>query len=436
MFVFKYSKGFINPIMTKEEAKLLFDKYRRGLCSREELALLERWYVQYARENAEKQPDEALMERDLAEVWNDLPVHENDVLPRSISHSQNDSSLSHRFQRRLSQIAAAVVLFVGIGAAMLAYRGFFDQETNHSQSELAITGTPPDNRGGQEGYILLEDGRVIPLDDAVSGTIYEDGETRIQKTGGRIVYAAEESGVTTGWVEKPVMRTLMVPKGKQYELVLSDGTQVWLNSFSSIRFPDKFGADSRAVEITGEVYFEVASDTERPFLVTTDQHRIRVLGTHFNINAYEDEPEIRTTVLEGSVEVSVEVSIGSGGSATFGGNHAAGSAAPGSARVLSPGQQSRYSADGGALDVVAADLEEVVAWKSGLIHFEDTELESILRQVARWYDVEVHYRGTPPQRRFTGGVSRNAPLSDFLKVLEINDIRFVREGRTLTILNK
>lgn len=390
--------------MTKKEAKLLFEKYRRGLCTREELAILESWYIQYARQNDQMKPDDFLMESDLAEIWSELPVNKRNF----------------RFNRHIRQMAASIVLCIGIVASLLVYMGFFNEEKSIQQQFVGNALTAPDTSKGDEGYILLEDGRVIPLSSRVSGTIFEDKEIKINKFGGRIVYAPEERSSFSRPVDSTVYSTVVVPKGKQYELVLADGTQVWLNSFSSIRFPDKFGHGNRSVEITGEAYFEIARDLERPFTVTTGQHTIRVLGTHFNINAYEDEREIRTTVLEGSVEVKVSPS----------------NSKKSLARVLRPGQQSRFSSARGDLNVVAIDTEEVIAWKSGLILFEDTALETILRQIGRWYDIEVEYRGVPPQRRFTGGVSRNAPVSEFLKVLEINDIQFTTEGRKLIILNK
>lgn len=425
--------------MTREEAKLLFDKYRRGLCTREELALLESWYIRYAHENHEnrdshdshdhhekqgKKPDEAQMNRDLAEIWENLKVHADFV-----------QEPKYRFKRFVRQVAAAVLILVGVAAALLAYRGFFEGPSFSPEAEVAHGLTPLDIDSSQDGYILLEDGRVIPLSGHLSGTLFEENDTRIQKVDGRIVYEAEVGGLTSQGVEPPVFSTIVVPKGRQYELVLSDGTQVWLNSFSSIRFPDKFDADSREVAITGEAYFEVAKDPDRTFLVTSREQVIRVLGTNFNVNSYEDEDEIRTTVLEGSVEVSImPADPGSTGSAFSPESTSANNAS--FKRVLQPGLQSRYSASGRDFDVVAVDLEEVVAWKDGLILFEDTALEKILRQVARWYDIEVEYRGAPPERHFTGGVSRQAPLSEFLKVLEINEVPFQMKGRKLMILNK
>lgn len=391
-------------MMTHKEAKTLFRKYRSGKCTPEEIALLESWYIHYARQQGRVMPDERRMEDDLDQIWRDLPVNRRAIFS------------SPRPTRIVAAIAAAAVLVVGVFSLLRHYLPADDEQQRSVDLPIAANDV-----GSAEAYIQLDDGQIIPLDSRASGHIYKDRNTVIHKSGGRIAYEPVESRGYTRPSEQAIpYNTVVVPKGRQYELMLSDGSRVWLNSLSSIRFPTRFGREERLVEIDGEAYFEVAHEEDRPFLVRAGDQEVKVLGTHFNINAYADEQAIRTTLLEGKVEVRVPAAHSESGPV---------------ARILQPGQQSRFSSDVGKLNVVAVDVKNAIAWKSGLILFEGATIESILRQVSRWYDVEVAYIGVPSDRRFTGGVSRNAPFSEFLRVLELNEIRFTYDDHTLRIYN-
>jgi len=192
---------------------------------------------------------------------------------------------------------------------------------------------------------------------------------------------------------------------------LPDGTKVWLNAASSITFPTYFDGETRKVSVTGEAYFEVAKNAAQPFVVQVNQMHITVLGTHFNINAYSDEPDARTTLLEGAVRITA-------------GRYMA---------VLAPGQQARVAKEKALTIVDDVNVEDVVAWKNGYTVFENADIATIMRQVARWYDVEVVFEGEMPVRHFVGGISRNSSLQELLRLLEFENVKLRIEGRKIIV---
>jgi hypothetical protein len=269
--------------------------------------------------------------------------------------------------------------------------------------------------GGNKAVLTLANGQVIDLDSAHNGILVEQGNMAVVKNNnGEVVYKAVDDEKNARHAAN-VYNMLATPRGGQYQLTLPDGSRVWLNAASSIRYPVAFANDERQVEITGEVYFEVEKNPKKPFRVTIlpTGGVVEVLGTHFNINAYSDEPAIKTTLLEGSVKVSSMVN--------------------GEWSMLKPGQQaSIHHSQLTIHDNV--DLELAMAWKNGFTLFKSADIKSIMRQAARWYDVEVMYEGTVPERSFTGGISRNAPLSELLQLLEVSKVHFKIEGKKLIVM--
>ena len=248
------------------------------------------------------------------------------------------------------------------------------------------------------------------LDSAANGTLAQQGNTKVLKLNGQIAY-----NKTGDMDAKPVYNTITTANGNQYQLILTDGSKVWLNAASSIRFPASFTGNERKVEITGEAYFEVAKNPNKPFKVEFknkegDKSEIEVLGTHFNVNAYPDEPAFKTTLLEGSVKIINAHAV----------------------QMLTPGQQARLSRQGIELEK-NADIEQVMAWKNGFFLFDNTDIYTLMRQVSRWYDVDVHFEGSIPGDGFSGKISRNVPLSKFLQVLEMNEVHVRTEGRKVTV---
>ncbi|HEY9197254.1 MAG TPA: FecR domain-containing protein, partial [Mucilaginibacter sp.] len=225
---------------------------------------------------------------------------------------------------------------------------------------------------------------------------------------GRIVYNAEDGA----GADKAGMNTMTTPRGGQYWVVLPDGSRVLLNAASSLTYPTAFNGNERRVELTGEAYFEVAHNPAKPFRVSSSGQMVEVLGTHFNINAYQDEAAVKTTLLEGRVKVRA--------------------ADKNKVRFLQPGQQSVVNAQ--TFEVNTVETDEAVAWKDGQFVFEGDNIQHIMRMISRWYDVEISYAGTPPDDNFGGNVSRFSNVSEVLKALQLTGkVRFQIEGRKITV---
>lgn len=245
--------------------------------------------------------------------------------------------------------------------------------------------------GGHKATLTLANGSVISLEDAKNGTLATQDGMRIEKTkDGNILYSVANGNAQ----QASTINTITTPKGGQYQVTLPDGTKAWLNAASSLRYPLHFDAKERRVKMTGEAYFEVTKNKTRPFIVETDQQEIQVLGTHFNVNAYPDEGMVKTTLVEGSVRVR---------------------ARNGQSALLKPGQQAILNRD---IQVKEADIAHQLAWKNGDFIFRGETLESLLRQVSRWYDIEVEYPHQLGNMRFNGMVSRAQPLSTIIEMIQ------------------
>ncbi len=307
--------------------------------------------------------------------------------------------------------------FAAVAASLLVLAGAFVLwdllENNGNVPGTAAVQNTGDGKPASHGAVLkLADGKEIVLDDAVDGAVAKQGETRITKQGGQLSYAGGQSG------SQVLYNTLSTPKGKIYQLLLPDSSKVWLNAASSIRFPTAFAGSERSVEVTGEVYFEVKQDAEMPFHVTVSQRvAIDVLGTSFNVNAYGNEKALRATVLTGSVRVRIPERQESG-------------------VVLKPGQQAQLGQLQVAQSITVvhnANINHVMGWKEGYFSLDDLTLEELMREVERWYDVEVIYEKGIPVKAFFGKVNRNLSLPDFMEGLKDWGVRFRLEGRKLII---
>ncbi|HTL08298.1 MAG TPA: FecR domain-containing protein [Chitinophagaceae bacterium] len=309
---------------------------------------------------------------------------------------------------RMLQLAAALLLFfVGAGSVWL----FIHKTTTVKEKQLAHA--EPKKRsnellpGSNKATLTLANGDVISLDDAKNGQLAVQGNTVVQKAaGGALLYRPENTDALA-----IVYNTLSTPRGGQYRLQLPDGTEVWLNAAASITYPTAFSGNERRVEITGEAYFEVAHDAAKPFIVNVRGMEIKVLGTHFNVNAYTDEAAITTSLLQGSISIS------------------RGSAAV----LLQPGEQARLAGNGDVKLLKDADMEEAIAWKSGYFSFNRADLKTVMRQIARWYDVTISYEGKIPERFFGGKIDRNSNASEVLKILEESKVRFTIEGKKIIV---
>lgn len=283
--------------------------------------------------------------------------------------------------------------------------------------------------GGNKAILTLADGSTINLDSAKNGTLASQGNIKIIKgeDGELLYYVDRQNPIVTGY------NTIATPRGGKYEIVLSDGSKVWLNAASSLKFPTSFKGKARDVTLTGEGYFEVAHISSSPgggreeaipFIVTIASPLgdgsgmiVEVLGTHFNVNAYNDENSVATTLLEGSVKVKKAVSTNSDLQTV----------------LLKPGEQADLLKEGSLKVNHSANLEEVVAWKDDNFEFNDTAIPAIMRQVSRWYDVEVDYKGSMPERRFTGKISRNVNLSQLIEMLQYTGVNMKVENKRIVI---
>lgn len=303
---------------------------------------------------------------------------------------------------------------VAAALLVLATVGFFLIRHETKNETLAAKSPKPDLHtdiapGGDKAVLTLADGRTIILDSAANGDLSQQGGTKVIKIGGQLSYNPE------GKTAQVLYNTVSTPKGGQYQLLLADGTKVWLNAASSLRFPTAFAGKERSVELTGEGYFEVAHNAAVPFHVSVNDMDVQVLGTHFNINGYSDEEAIKTTLLEGRVMVK------KGDKSVF----------------LNPGQQAQTASGSETIRLKSGvDVEAVIAWKNGLFQLDGADVKTIGRQIERWYDVAVRYSGNPQSAHLSGEVPRSLNLSQIIKVLEASGIDVKMDGRTLTITPK
>lgn len=304
-------------------------------------------------------------------------------------------------KRRVSwtRIAAAASILLCCGL------GYFFLRTHKSQQSSTIAASI--KPGFNKAILTLANGRKINLNDASNGELAQEAGIKITKDkNGQITYVVEQTGTEVKY------NTTTTPKGGQWHLVLQDGTEVWLNAMSSLRYPTSFTGSERQVELNGEGYFEVAKDKSHPFIVKTNNAAIRVLGTHFNINTYDGE-DMKATLLEGSIQAS---------------NNS-------SSMLLKPGQQAVAKSNASEIQVKDVNANESVAWKNGFFVFHNDNIVTIMNQLIRWYDIDVVYHGDVAQKRFDGDYSNSKDISELLNALEqTKTIHFKMEGRRVTVM--
>lgn len=374
--------------MKREQIFYLLQQYLEGKITDGESALLANALQEEESEELELALQEIAMqsEKDPSyrkERWEDMIS--------GILHSEPKK----RPVRRILQFAAAAAVLGTIAT------GLYFWNTTNTKSTTEATYVKNDVApGSNKAVLILGDGSRVALDSAGNKTLHQ-GAIAIHQQGGQLQYdqQGEETSIT--------YNTLTTPRGGQFQIILPDGTKVWLNAASSLKYPTTFTGGERRVEITGEAYFEVAKNAAMPFRVKmSDKATVEVLGTHFNINAYADEAAIRATLLEGRIKVK-DV-------------------------VLNPGEQAQITADVKVLHQV--DTSAVMAWRYGLFNFEGQNLREVMRQLSRWYDIEVIYEQGVPDIVFGGKMLRNINLSQLLKILEDAEVHFtLEEGRKLII---
>lgn len=308
----------------------------------------------------------------------------------------------NRFFDTRMRVAAAILIIIMAGATYW----FFQKEPHTNNGTIVSQDLSPILPGTDKALLTMADGKTVVLDSIQTGALAQPENANIQNKEGVLIY--NPTAFSTGRT-RTEFNTLTTPRGGQYRVVLSDGSQVWLNAASSLRFPIAFTGNTREVELTGEAYFEVAKNRKKSFRVRVKDMQVDVVGTHFNINAYSEEEAIKTSLLEGSVQVTKGFR----------------------SHRLQPGEQSILNWEDDTINITTADMDAVVAWKNGLFEFQGADIAAIMRQIARWYDVEIISTAKIHSRRFEGKISRNAQLSDVLQILELSNIKFRIEGKKI-----
>jgi len=416
--------------MNKSDIENILDKYKAGTASDQEMALLQSWSMSYTAPGAD-------------DLSMDARVEETDKIWQNLQEAHQQVKKAVLWPR----IAIAASLFI-----LCSLGGYF-WIRNSNQDAFEITAKNDLSPGKNSAVLTLANGKKILLNDAANGQLASEAGIIISKTKkGQLIYRVTDAG--NGDINQ--FNTLETRNGEQYQVVLPDGSHIWLNATSSLRYPTAFSGKERVVELRGEGYFEIAKaytssrntssslsgsssslsgsssslsgsssslsgsssslrggtpkqSTRVPFIVKTKTQQVEVLGTHFNINAYDDEPLTRTTLMEGSVQVS-------SGTPTV---------------LLKPGEQSILV--GNQLNVSKANIEEAMSWKNGLFIFERENIESIMRKISRWYNVQVRYSGELPAESFSGVVNRFENVSQVLRLLSLtNRVHFkIEEGRII-----
>ena len=379
--------------MDNKTAKELIDKYLAGQCTPEEEALVETWYNQLS---------------DKQEAMPGQPDYE--ARNRQISAGLPPDPTTPAIRRLWPRIAAAasIIICIGIGLFFLTQPNLQKLKVQIAKNDIISENNKSENN---KAVLTLANGQRIVLTGARNGRLAAEGGTAITKTmDGQISYNAQAASSAGA----AAFNTISTPRGGQYQVVLPDGSHVWLNAASSIRFSAAFTGNDREVQITGEAYFEVAHNKAKPFRVRSNGQTVEVVGTHFNVSAYSDEKCIYTTLLEGSVKVRSKTKTA----------------------IIRPGQVAINNLND-EITVKQADIDEAMAWKNGMFMFNNEDIASIMRKVSRWYDVDIDYKGDISNIYIDGNYSRSKSLKSLLRNIELMDnVKFKINERRVTIIAK
>lgn len=364
-----------------EKSKEIIDNYLDGQPTKEEVVKVESWYIKYARTKADQLP-ESDYDQVKSEIWNRIKPEPVRIL---------------KLWHKIAAVAAIAIMIFGSGLY------YFNAGTNGSLKE---TNYASDVAPGQQGATLtLSNGTKIRLTDASNGELAKEAGVTITKSAsGNLVYQ-----ISGQEADENKINTLSTSAGETYQLQLPDGSSIWLNAQSTLTYSSKLIRDNmRSVRLDGEAYFEIAKDPAHPFIVETTRQKIEVLGTHFNVNSYRNESAARTTLIEGAVRLNQH-------------------------HILKPGEQGINTTTGDT-QISQANTEETLAWKNDYFRFNDEKIESIMRKLERWYNVQVEYESQVPNIGFNGTISRNNNISRVLRLLETTKaVHFKIEGRRIIV---
>ena len=384
-------------MITQERLKYLIEVCNSQQASPVELEELDHWYASFEQDQ---------------DLTSSLNANEKAALEQKLLGKINTrlDMPVYQLKWRYFAVAAAVLILISAGI------GFYRSYTTSNEVPVYAKHKNDIAPGKNKAMLTLADGSVIDLNEQANGILASQQHIKIVKTAdGTLKYEGGASANKSD--EKNIagagLNTISIPRGGQYQIILPDGSKVWLNSASSLKYPAVFADSKREVELSGEAYFEIAHDKTKPFTVRSAGQLLKVLGTRFNINSYPDKSPAKTTLLEGSIALSEN--------------------ADGPVRKMSPGQQAVLTPSG--FQIAAVDTEESVAWKNGYFLFKNTDLKTLLAQLERWYDVDIIY-DAHAEKRFYGKISRDVKLSSVLNMLEVtSNIKFRIEGRSVILKN-
>ncbi len=365
-----------------KNAREILNNFKAGSCTDEEKLLVEKWLLtRYAGDSSDL--SEADFEESRKDIW------------RMVEQNREREVPAIRLWPRLL-VAAVILIIVSAGLWFFTGERPVDLKAENTLQDI----TP----GGDKAILTLSNGAKISLEDVANGEIAKQAGIQITKTkNGQLIYKVVDASPVSG-TEQLVFNTIETPRGGQYQIILPDESRVWLNAESSLRYPTVFNNTERIVELKGEAYFEVTHNKHLPFKVETNGQRVQVLGTHFNINSYSDEPSTKTTLVNGSVKVY-------GLSAN-------------ESELLAPGEQSILTKSGRLHKAAGVNIEEAIAWKNQLFYFDNSDIEAVVRQLSRWYDVKFEYEGKIPQVRLSGEMYRSTNATKVLEMLSYFNIKY------------
>ena len=391
----------------------LFEKYLSNQCTDQEIKYLLMYFGLQRNENALKElilrelnkPDPTIQDGDQTVQHAINEVHAS--LSAHIQHSKKQHpKIRLQTNHPLIQLAVTIIILLSVTLFFYLKKQQVNQHTNKNTAGYVPTNIAP---GRDKATLTLADGTKIELDTAGEGVLAAQAGITIRKTAQQVTYdisAASTAGAPSSF------NIIETPKGGQYQINLPDGTRVWLNAASTLRFPTTFKDHERTVEISGEAYFEVVENKNSPFKVISGNQTIEVLGTQFNINAYNDEGSMETTLVKGSVKISSN----------------------GQTSIIKPGEQASVrTGENYPISIKKIDPETVIAWKNGYFYFNETDLFSLMKQISRWYNIEVVYEKQVKNELFVGKIERSAELSKVLRILELGGIHCKLADRKLIV---
>ncbi|MDB5112287.1 MAG: FecR family protein [Mucilaginibacter sp.] len=378
--------------MTKEDFIALYEKCLSGECTTEDLHLLERY-----------QDDFELTDR----PWITEMGNKQEIKAKIYNKLQSQMDAPKHYLFKPYQFAIAASLLVFLSAGIIFFISPTKKQASNQLAKVKAVIVP----GSNKAILTLADGTNINLGNSKKGILSKQGAASVNKlSNGELSYNLDAGNKSENFVSYNLIST---PRGGQYQVILSDGTKVWLNAASSLKYPAVFAGKERDVELTGEAYFEVAKNKDMPFKVTVNGMEVKVLGTHFNIMAYNDEKATETTLLEGSVKLIKNTKE----------------------TLLIPGQQGALINGQPDFNVHKVNVDDIIAWKNGFFSFENESIQSIMREISRWYDVDIEYSGNLIKQNYGGTVSRFKDIDELLKTLELTGtIHFKTEGRRVTVM--